>query len=388
MSDAKMKTFEIDLDAFRTDKEKLFAFIMLEKKPSLRDAFEKNFNVTFLEENGIYASNVVRFTCPETNEDAARKAYAALTKHFAEGQHVSKELIAEMSARLRIGMEPSSNDNKAPARSFNDHARDNNHQGRDGQRNRRQPPQHGGGAEKPFRRGPYIFSPKTEGQQGLVNMIAESDVTFGIGPAGTGKTHVAIAKAVEAWKNGEVQKIFLSRPAISNGKDPGALPGGINEKLAPYMRPLYDELEKVLGSRQQIDQMIETGALEIAPVEFMRGRTFEGAYVILDEAQNCTQEQMRMALTRLGEGSKMIVTGDPRQIDLRGPNGMTAEELSGLPWALKKLDGVQGIGIQYFTAADVVRSPVVARIVTALDADTTPYQEVKPKGPQKNPGLG
>lgn len=382
MSDQDLKNYEIDLATFTSDKEKLFAFVMLDKKSSLRDAFEKNFNITFTKDDqGRYANSVVRFTATEGDADIARKGYVALSRHFAQGQHVSKELIFEMAGRIRLGLEPIANDNKAPAHSFNDNARDN-------QRNRRPAQQPTDNRSHRGNGGTYYFSPKTEGQRGLVNMITGSDVTFGIGPAGTGKTHVAIAKAVEAWKNGDVQKIFLSRPAISNGKDPGALPGGINEKLAPYMRPLYDELEKVLGGKQQIEKMIETGALEIAPVEFMRGRTFENAYVILDEAQNCTQEQMRMALTRLGEGSKMIVTGDPKQIDLRGPNGMTAQEISGLPWALQKLEGVMGIGVQYFTAADVVRSPVVARIVTALDADTVPEQAVKPKGPQKKPGHG
>ncbi|MCK5494800.1 MAG: PhoH family protein, partial [Hyphomicrobiaceae bacterium] len=183
---------------------------------------------------------------------------------------------------------------------------------------------------------------------------------FGLGPAGTGKTYLAVAYAAQCLERGSIERIILSRPAVEAGERLGFLPGDMREKIDPYLRPLYDALYDLLPP-EKVERGLETGVIEIAPLAFMRGRTLANAYVILDEAQNTTSMQMKMFLTRLGENSKMIVTGDPSQVDL--PFGMK----SGLVDAVALLDGVPGIEAVHFTSADVVRRDLVARIVDAYD---------------------
>jgi phosphate starvation-inducible PhoH-like protein len=183
---------------------------------------------------------------------------------------------------------------------------------------------------------------------------------FGLGPAGTGKTYLAVASAAHCLERGMVDRIILSRPAVEAGERLGFLPGDMREKVDPYLRPLYDALYDVLPP-EKVERDLASGTIEIAPLAFMRGRTLSNAFVILDEAQNSTSMQMKMFLTRLGENSKMVITGDPTQIDL--PPG----QRSGLEEAVSLLAGVQGIGIVRFTSADVVRRDLVARIVEAYD---------------------
>lgn len=203
---------------------------------------------------------------------------------------------------------------------------------------------------------------KTFGQRHYVNSIKENDLVFGIGPAGTGKTYLAVVMAVNALKNGQVKRIILTRPAVEAGESLGFLPGDLKEKVDPYLRPLYDALHDVLGMEHTI-RMIERGTIEIAPLAYMRGRTLDDAFAILDEAQNTTHAQMKMFLTRLGFGSKMVITGDRTQIDL--PKGVK----SGLMEAENILKDVKGVSIVYLEATDVVRHPLVAKIITAYDTE-------------------
>ena len=207
-----------------------------------------------------------------------------------------------------------------------------------------------------------LIYPKTLGQKSYYYALKNNDVVFGIGPAGTGKTYLAVVFAVAALKNNEVKKIILTRPAVEAGESLGFLPGDLKEKVDPYLRPLYDALHDMLGV-EQTEKLIEKGVIEIAPLAYMRGRTLEDAYVILDEAQNTTDNQMKMFLTRLGFRSKMIVTGDISQIDL--PRNTT----SGLIRALDILEGVKGISFIHLSAMDVVRHPVVQRIIERYDGN-------------------
>lgn len=207
-----------------------------------------------------------------------------------------------------------------------------------------------------------LIYPKTLGQKEYYYALKHNDVVFGIGPAGTGKTYLAVIFAVQALKNNEVKKIVLTRPAVEAGENLGFLPGDLKEKVDPYLRPLYDALYDMLG-QEQTERLIEKGTIEIAPLAYMRGRTLEDAYVILDEAQNTTDAQMKMFLTRLGFNSKMIVTGDITQIDL--PKGV----VSGLKRALTILKDVKGIRFVYLTALDVVRHPVVQKIIERYESD-------------------
>ncbi|ANU19267.1 phosphate starvation-inducible protein PhoH [Planococcus plakortidis] len=201
---------------------------------------------------------------------------------------------------------------------------------------------------------------KTIGQRHYIHAIKRSDMVFGIGPAGTGKTYLAVVLAVQALKNGQVKKIVLTRPAVEAGESLGFLPGDLKEKVDPYLRPLYDALHDVMG-QEQTNRLIERGTIEVAPLAYMRGRTLEEAFIILDESQNTTKAQMKMFLTRLGFNSKMIITGDKTQIDL--PRG--AE--SGLIAAEKNLHGVKGIAFQYLEKGDVVRHPLVSKIIEAYE---------------------
>ncbi|UPM55628.1 PhoH family protein [Gottfriedia acidiceleris] len=201
---------------------------------------------------------------------------------------------------------------------------------------------------------------KTFGQRHYLRAIQSNDLVFGIGPAGTGKTYLAVVMAVQALKNNKVSKIILTRPAVEAGESLGFLPGDLKEKVDPYLRPLYDALHDVLGQEHTL-RLIERGTIEIAPLAYMRGRTLEDAFVILDEAQNTTMAQMKMFLTRLGFGSKMVITGDPSQIDL--PKGVK----SGLISAQNTLKGVEGIGMTILEQTDVVRHPLVQKIIQAYD---------------------
>jgi len=202
---------------------------------------------------------------------------------------------------------------------------------------------------------------RTPNQSVYLDNIANHDITFGIGPAGTGKTYLAVACAVDALERSAVQRIVLTRPAVEAGEKLGFLPGDLTQKVDPYLRPLYDALYELMGF-DRVAKAFERNALEIAPLAFMRGRTLNNAFVILDEAQNTTPEQMKMFLTRIGFGSKCVVTGDVSQVDL--PRG----QMSGLVDAERVLKRVQGIAHTRFTSADVVRHPLVARIVDAYDA--------------------
>jgi phosphate starvation-inducible PhoH-like protein len=205
------------------------------------------------------------------------------------------------------------------------------------------------------------LKPRTINQASYLDNIAGHDITFGIGPAGTGKTYLAVAMAVDALQRSAVQRIMLTRPAVEAGERLGFLPGDLAQKIDPYLRPLYDALYDLMGF-EQVQKALERQTIEIAPLAFMRGRTLNNAFVILDEAQNTTPEQMKMFLTRIGFGSKAVVTGDVSQIDL------PKTQFSGLIDAERVLKRVEGIAMCRFTSADVVRHPLVARIVDAYDA--------------------
>ncbi len=203
--------------------------------------------------------------------------------------------------------------------------------------------------------------PRSKMQASYMQQLAHDDVIFALGPAGTGKTYVAVAQAVSQLITGSVQRLILSRPAVEAGEKLGFLPGDMKDKVDPYLRPLYDALFDCMPP-EQVERRIESGEIEIAPIAFMRGRTLSDAFVILDEAQNTTKEQMKMFLTRFGQNSRMVVCGDPKQVDIPG-----GDRLSGLADAVRKLEDVEGIGVTRFTRADVVRHPIVGRIVEAYE---------------------
>ena len=205
--------------------------------------------------------------------------------------------------------------------------------------------------------------PRTDAQKAYVHSLMENELAFGIGPAGTGKTYLAVAVAVSKFISGDVDRIILSRPAVEAGEKLGYLPGDMKDKVDPYMQPLYDALNDFLPGKQ-LAKLIEEKRIEIAPLAFMRGRTLANAFVVLDEAQNATSMQMKMFLTRLGEGSRMVITGDRSQVDL--PRGV----VSGLSDAERLLKGIKGVGFNYFTSKDVVRHPLVAAIIEAYDEDS------------------
>jgi phosphate starvation-inducible PhoH-like protein len=204
------------------------------------------------------------------------------------------------------------------------------------------------------------IGPRTMGQRGYVEAIQNYDIVFAIGPAGTGKTYLAMAHAVEALKKQTVRRIILTRPAIEAGESLGFLPGDMYEKISPYLRPLYDALYDMMEA-ERIDKYIETGIIEVAPLAYMRGRTLNDAFIILDEAQNCTAEQMKMFLTRLGFDSKAVITGDITQSDLPGAKPL------GLLQAQELLSEIEGIEFVYFTGSDVVRHELVQKIINAYD---------------------
>ncbi|MGC8968273.1 MAG: PhoH family protein [Thermus sp.] len=207
---------------------------------------------------------------------------------------------------------------------------------------------------------PGRLRPKTPGQRRYVEAIARHDITFGIGPAGTGKTYLAVAMAVSHLRARKVKRIVLTRPAVEAGEKLGFLPGDIQAKVDPYLRPLYDALFDMIDA-ERFEQYLQSGIIEVAPLAFMRGRTLNDAFIILDEAQNTTPEQMKMFLTRMGFSSKMVITGDVTQIDLPKP------QRSGLVEAIRILKGIEGIAFVHFQESDVVRHPLVARIIKAYE---------------------
>jgi phosphate starvation-inducible PhoH-like protein len=215
--------------------------------------------------------------------------------------------------------------------------------------------------ETGFRTRKRRIAARTAGQALYVKAMREHELVFGLGPAGTGKTYLAVAAAVDLLMTGQVERIILSRPAVEAGERLGFLPGDLREKVDPYLRPIFDALNDMLPA-DQLSKRLGTGEIEIAPIAFMRGRTLARAFVILDEAQNTTPVQMKMFLTRLGEGSRMVVTGDPTQVDL------PPATKSGLADALEALEGIESVALVRFTERDVVRHPLVARIVGAYEA--------------------
>ncbi|GGZ04724.1 PhoH family protein [Novosphingobium colocasiae] len=203
--------------------------------------------------------------------------------------------------------------------------------------------------------------PRSAAQIEYMRALAKNDLIFALGPAGTGKTYIAVAQAVSQLMTGSVQRLILSRPAVEAGEKLGFLPGDMKDKVDPYLRPLYDALYDCMPP-EQVERRLESGEIEVAPIAFMRGRTLADAFVILDEAQNTTREQMKMFLTRFGQNSRMVVCGDPRQVDIPG-----GDKMSGLADAVGRLEGVENIAVARFTAADVVRHPIVGRIVEAYE---------------------
>lgn len=221
------------------------------------------------------------------------------------------------------------------------------------------------------------IKPKTFGQKAYVDQIRNKMIVFGVGPAGTGKTYLAMAMAITAFKNDEVSKIILTRPAIEAGEKLGFLPGDLQSKVDPYLRPLYDALYQIMGPESFLKNT-EKGLIEVAPLAYMRGRTLDNAFIILDEAQNTTPAQMKMFLTRIGFGSKVIITGDLSQKDL--PHNT----LSGLEQAVKVLSKVEDIGFSYLTSQDVVRHPLVQKIVKAYDAFENKQNQTKSRKTSSN----
>ncbi len=203
--------------------------------------------------------------------------------------------------------------------------------------------------------------PKTLNQKRYLQFIRKSEIVFGIGPAGTGKTYLGVASALLALMENQVEKIILTRPAVEAGEALGFLPGDLHEKIQPYLRPLHDAMYEMLG-KEESERLIEKGVIEIAPLAYMRGRTLSNAYILLDEAQNTTPEQMVMFLTRLGDRARMIITGDITQVDL------PRSKISGLKQAIQVLQGIEGIKLFYFDTVDVVRHPLVSAIIKAYDA--------------------
>lgn len=223
--------------------------------------------------------------------------------------------------------------------------------------------------------------PRTLHQAEYIQAMERSSVVFGIGPAGTGKTYIAVARAADAIRRGQFRKIVLTRPAVEAGEALGFLPGDLNEKILPYLRPLYDALYDILGT-EEVERMIERGIVEIAPLAYMRGRTLNHAYIILDEAQNTTCEQMFMFLTRLGEESRCVITGDPSQIDLR------PARRSGLLEARAILQGIDGIEFLTFDQTDVVRHPVVQRIIRAYETERASRESEEQESPPRRKRKG
>jgi phosphate starvation-inducible PhoH-like protein len=287
--------------------------------------------------------NTLNIAGPADAVNAARKTLAALYKRLERGLSVER---GDVEAALRMAGDPEGADFESLA----------------------------------VKTRSRHVTPRTPRQAEYLRAIDENELVFGQGPAGTGKTYLAVAKAVERLVKGEVDRIILSRPAVEAGEQLGFLPGSMREKVDPYLRPLYDALYDMLPAPQVVKRL-ESGEIEVAPLAFMRGRTLTNAFAILDEAQNTTAVQMKMFLTRLGEGSRMVVTGDLSQVDL--PRGIR----SGLRDAMETLKGVKGVNFVEFGEADVVRHPLVSRIVGAYDrvekrrGAAARYEHDSPSGP-------
>ncbi|MEM9138511.1 MAG: PhoH family protein [Pseudomonadota bacterium] len=292
---------------------------------------EQGFDVSI-----IRRGNHLTIHGPEEARDQCRQALEALYDRLESGRSVEPGDVAAVIRMGAIQDEPA-----APARQLDMFP--------------------GGRVEIRTRK--RTIEPRSPTQRAYVADLFARNMVFGIGPAGTGKTYLAVAAAVAMFLDGRVDRIVLSRPAVEAGERLGFLPGTEKDKMDPYMRPLYDALGDMLPGKQ-VAKLIEDGKIEIAPLAFMRGRTLSNAFVVLDEAQNTTEMQMKMFLTRMGEGSHMAITGDPSQIDL--PRGVR----SGLVHALDLLRGIKDIGFVQFAAADVVRHPLVAAIIEAYDRDT------------------
>jgi len=215
-----------------------------------------------------------------------------------------------------------------------------------------------------------VIKPRNENQQSYIHNVMTNDISFGVGVAGTGKTYLAVACAVEALERQEVRRILLTRPAVEAGEKLGFLPGDISQKVDPYLRPLYDALFEMLGF-EKVEKLIERNVIEVAPLAYMRGRTLNDAFIILDESQNTTVEQMKMFLTRIGFNARAVITGDITQVDL--PRG----QKSGLRHAIEVLDDIPGVSFNFFQSKDVVRHPVVARIVEAYEAHEQKVNRIK-----------
>lgn len=324
-----------------TEAEKKLARILFQQdRGHLHEYLGRKFGVQFESNLGD------RITFSGSDESASRvkRAFPMLAGLVQGGSFINKDVIAQIASQI----------NPPPGLGSVFKAANQNKPGIG----------HGG-----------AFTAKNQAQEDLSKLIDANDLTFAVGPAGTGKTHVAVVKAISALKEGKIQKILLARPAAEAGEKIGFLPGDANAKLAPYMRPIYDELDKAFGPGKYQD-MLAKGVIEIVPLGYMRGRTFTDAFIIVDEAQNTTIDQIKMALTRIGENSKMVVTGDPTQIDLE-------HKQSGLMFAVERLRGKKNVGVQEFEAVDVMRSEIVQTIVDAF-ADA-PVQGVvpAPKGEQK-----
>jgi phosphate starvation-inducible PhoH-like protein len=303
---------------------------------------EHNANLTRIERQlGVKLStrgNIVSIAGPATSAETARSVLAELWVRAAKNESVGP---AEIDAALRLKPSKETASNEVSAVPVI--------------RTRRK-----------------TIAARSATQGVYVRAMEQCELVIGTGPAGTGKTYLAVTQAVAALQNGQVDRIVISRPAIEAGERLGFLPGDLREKIDPYLRPIYDALNDLL-SPEQVEKRIETGEIEIAPLAFMRGRTLAHCFVILDEAQNTTTVQMKMALTRLGEGSRMVVTGDPGQIDL--PGGVR----SGLIDAMDILRDVEGVSIVQFNDSDVVRHPLVARIIRAY------AKSLEPKTPAAKP---
>jgi phosphate starvation-inducible PhoH-like protein len=276
--------------------------------------------------------NIIKITGSKTNTSTAKSTIEALYKRIANDTGHQRDLTASMVKDALRWASEASNDGMAAFANSD-------------------------GALDTWRK---TVTPKSKGQGDYIKALASHDVVFGIGPAGSGKTYLAVAKAVEALKAKRVERIVLSRPAVEAGERLGFLPGDMKEKVDPYLRPLYDALYDMMPP-DMVDRMLASGQIEIAPIAFMRGRTLSQSYVIIDEAQNTTPVQMKMVLTRLGDDSRMVITGDLSQVDL--PHG----QRSGLEDAVSILDDIKGVKIIRLKGSDVVRHPVVARILTAYE---------------------
>ncbi|HYD18196.1 MAG TPA: PhoH family protein [Patescibacteria group bacterium] len=301
----------------------------------LHQYFGSKFGVQF---DVSFNPDKVAFYGSEENATRVKRAFDMLSGQVEARAHIDKDAINKIAAQLNPA--PSS---ASPAAAF-----------KAANQNRPSTPKHEGGSSG------AEFQALNPAQENLANLIADNDLIFALGPAGTGKTHVAVVKGIEALKSGAVKKLLLARPAAEAGEKIGYLPGDANAKLAPYMRPIYDELDKAFGPGKY-KGMMENGVIEIVPIGYMRGRTFDEAFIIVDEAQNLTREQTKMAITRIGKGSKMVMTGDPQQIDLRDKND------SGLIWASQIMEGKTGAATQTFEQTHVVRSEIVQTFVAAVD---------------------